>query len=260
MKAGDFEAKNKYECLLNEVIHEINKQPIERNTEYLLDTQKLFEGNGIGLVEHRKWRDTEMLASMLAILHKQFQSLNPLKQLKNQIDQDTSMLKDESDKFQMLYKYEQEIDQEGKTIKENAEGSKILYPNFNRKDLELLAADDYLKRSFAQSPSNSETRSYENEQITHKSWRENTNPRLTYRQMIEDLSREPVFSKNTVDTAIRRCIKDIIKNDLKLPKEISRNGLMDDYQLVGLGPIVAPSTYPSPSACIYQKISQSTKI
>jgi hypothetical protein len=110
------ESKKQYEELLEELLREEGKQISQRNQEHFDETLKLFERAGYTKIQHRNWRDTEMVWTMFRLIVSRHRQLNPRKYEEYRYEDDPEL----------------EIEQ------------KEIYPGLDRRELEIFAADQYL--------------------------------------------------------------------------------------------------------------------
>jgi hypothetical protein len=125
-----------YEHLRDLLLKEQTLQPWERDNSRAKETANMFRAHGEGSAEHEMWRESKMLGSMLEILTNRHAALNP--QLASQ--REAGACKD----FAPQYSYSQEVDDEGKSQEERDLSRPLLYPDLDRYNVELQAAEAHL--------------------------------------------------------------------------------------------------------------------
>ena len=116
--------KDTYEALLSTLLEENNKGHNERNQDYYTETLNLFSEAGETDIEHEKWRQIHMLQNMASMLGSFHRELNPWKY--------------EEIEFPIWDDPEQDPEPYI-----NVE----VFPSIARKDLELMAAQEYIKKT-----------------------------------------------------------------------------------------------------------------
>lgn len=114
--------KDAYEALLTTLLEENNKEVSERDQQYFNDTLNLFNKAGETDAEHQKWRNIDMIQDMLGILTMYELRLNPWK-------------------YEVFSSYD-DLEQDPEPYI-NVEK----FPCLARKDLELMAAQEYIKKT-----------------------------------------------------------------------------------------------------------------
>ena len=175
------EAKKQYEELLQEVLKEEGKQISQRNQEYFDETLKLFVQARRSLIEHRNWRDADMLQTMFEILATKHRQLNPWKY------------------EQYCYEGDPEFDPEPEIEK------KEIYPGLDRRTLEILAADQYLAHN-AKTDAKEEVRRPKKDKVSKKEKKTPVGNRKGNLPEISlgDLARTGLTDKEVVDDWVKR--------------------------------------------------------
>jgi hypothetical protein len=114
--------KDTYEALLTTLLEENNKGYNERNQEYHSDTLNLFNKAGETDSDHHLWRHKDMIQAMISILINHERNLNPWK-------------------YEVFSSYHDPAQDPEPYI--NVE----VFPSIARKELELMAAQEYIKQS-----------------------------------------------------------------------------------------------------------------
>ena len=114
--------KDTYEALLTTLLEENNKGYNERNQEYHSDTLNLFNEAGETDSEHHLWRNEYMIQEMISILTSHERRQNPWK-------------------YEVFSSYHDPEQDPEPYI--NVE----VFPSIARKDLELMAAQEYIKET-----------------------------------------------------------------------------------------------------------------
>lgn len=140
------ETNNKtYELLLKEINAELNTEPKDRKAEYTQYTLEYFLKHDRTTEDHDLWRECYMHEELLAIIHRRFMAFNPHHKRQLEISAALKDVQLKKDKSKMLYEYEQEVNEEGRTQKEIDAATKLQYPSINRRELEIQAAENYIK-------------------------------------------------------------------------------------------------------------------
>ena len=111
-----------YEALLTTLLEENNKGYNERNQDYYTETLNLFNKAGETDSDHHRWRHQDMIQAMISILINHERNLNPWK-------------------YEVFSSYHDPEQDPEPYI--NVE----VFPSIARKDLELMAAQEYIKQS-----------------------------------------------------------------------------------------------------------------
>lgn len=114
--------KDTYEALLTTLLEENNKGYNERNQEYYSDTLNLFNKAGETDNVHHLWRHEYMIQAMISILINHERRQNPWK-------------------YEVFSSYHDPAQDPEPYI--NVE----VFPSITRKDLELMAAQEYIKKT-----------------------------------------------------------------------------------------------------------------
>ena len=114
--------KDTYEALLTTLLEENNKGYNERNQDYYTETLNLFNKAGETDSDHHLWRHKDMIQAMISILINHERNLNPWKY----------------EVFSSYHDPEQDPEPDF-----NVE----VFPSIARKELELMAAQEYIKQS-----------------------------------------------------------------------------------------------------------------
>lgn len=114
--------KDTYEALLTTLLEENNKAYNERNQEYYSDTLNTFNKAGETNSVHHLWRHEYMIQAMISILINHERRRNPWK-------------------YEVFSSYHDPAQDPEPYI--NVE----VFPSIGRKDLELMAAQEYIKQS-----------------------------------------------------------------------------------------------------------------
>ena len=115
-------AKEAYEALLTTLFEEKNRELSERDQQYFNDTLNLFNKAGETDSDHHLWRHQDMIQAMISILINHERNLNPWKY---------EIFSSDHDPAQDPEPYI------------NVE----VFPSIARKDLELMAAQEYIKKT-----------------------------------------------------------------------------------------------------------------
>ncbi len=115
-------AKDAYEALLTTLFEEKNRELSERDQQYFNDTLNLFNKAGETDSDHHLWRHQDMIQAMISILINHERNLNPWKY---------EIFSSDHDPAQDPEPYI------------NVE----VFPSIARKDLELMAAQEYIKET-----------------------------------------------------------------------------------------------------------------
>ena len=113
-----------YDALLTTLFKEMNKKFTERNQDYYTETLNLFSEAGETDIEHEKWRQIHMLQDMASMLGSFHRELNPWKYEEIEFPIWDDPAQDPEPYI-------------------NVE----VFPSIARKDLELMAAQEYIKKS-----------------------------------------------------------------------------------------------------------------
>lgn len=114
--------KDTYEALLTTLLEENNKGYNERNQDYYTETLNLFNKAGETDSDHHLWRHEYMIQAMISILINHERNLNPWK-------------------YEVFSSYHDPEQDPEPYI--NVE----VFPSIGRKDLELMAAQEYIKKT-----------------------------------------------------------------------------------------------------------------
>jgi len=217
----DEESKKQYEVLLEELLKEKGKQISQRNQEHFNATLELFVQSRCSLIEHSNWRDADMLPTMFEILATKHRQLNPWKY------------------EEYCYEDDPEFDPEPKV--EQTE----IYPGLDRRALEILAADQYLRyknktESKPEAKGPEGKKCSKKEKKTPKKNRKGNLPEIS----LEDLVKTGLTDKEVVDDWVKRNpgkISDpeaIYKVDLA--RELSQATSRTKINLEMQGPVALP--------------------
>ena len=114
--------KDEYEALLTTLFEEKNRELSERDQKYFNDTLNLFNKAGETDSDHHLWRHQDMIQEMISILNSHERNLNPWK-------------------YEVFSSYHDPAQDPEPYI--NVE----VFPSIARKDLELMAAQEYIKKT-----------------------------------------------------------------------------------------------------------------
>lgn len=120
-------AREEYESLFIELIREEDLLPSQRNQDYFDDTCKLFLDRGLSRSDHMSWRTKKMVPEMRSLLHERHQAMNP-------------------------WKYNEYIHVNTPWPDPEEPTSPEEFPVFNRQELEILAAQEFLFQSLGNHP------------------------------------------------------------------------------------------------------------
>jgi hypothetical protein len=144
----------------------------------------------------------------------------------------------------------QEIDDEGKSQHEHAAKWTPRYPVHLREDLEVWAAEEYVKQLNMSKKSRHDLNQTSINQ--RKAPHPNGNPSIKFETLRKALEKER-HSRAAVEQAVKRCIA---KNKGKeCPWRMQ--GCASQYQIIN-APIRDGRDKPTPGSCFYQKIDQET--
>ena len=120
-------AREQYENLFIELIREEDLLPSQRNQDYFDDTCKLFLDRGLSRSDHMSWRTKNMVPEMRSLLHERHKAMNP-------------------------WKYDEYIHVNTPWPDSEEPTSPEEFPVFNRQELEILAAQEFLYQSLGRLP------------------------------------------------------------------------------------------------------------
>ena len=244
--------KQMFENLLDELQRETRLNPKERNKDHQDHTLQFFLEHGRKTEEHDIWRECRMTEEMIAILNRRFLALNPHKKKELEFNR----LQSESS-FDIFSKYQQEIDDEGRSDEETDKSLATMYPNVERRDLEIQAAENYLSATWGFKRTKQTTTPPE-QGVHEEEDSNNPNPILTYKELKREFRRADYAA---VKQAVDRAIADGLAKGEGLAKEKRPwpvKGVADQYQIVNAG-IREGRNKPTPAACKYQKIHSESK-
>ena len=235
------EKNEAFKLLQDDLLMELGLQPKERNKEYANLTQEKFLELGISAVAHLLWRDKDMLQGMLEIHSRLFRELNPhVARIKKSED---------GPSFEHMYSYTQEVDDTGRTQEELDNLAKIIYPDIDRRQLELVAAEQYLHDTFGSKRSHTIQQPKQAASQACNTTLENPNPVINFKDLCKKLKvylhREDTVRK-AVDRSIQACF-----NKRPLPYPIG--GCASDYEVVD-AMVRGASVKPTPKNCKFRLV------
>jgi hypothetical protein len=130
------DAADRFDSLMSELLREKQLQPNQRSNDFFHATLTIFGKNGIGIAEYEAWRESKMLTSMISVLTRRHEDLNP--HLASQREEANLRT------FELQYSYSQDINELGMTQLEIDKSYPTLYPNLDRQKLEAIAAEEYI--------------------------------------------------------------------------------------------------------------------
>jgi hypothetical protein len=236
--------KQMLENLLDELQRETRLNPKERNKEHQDHTLQFFLEHGRKTEEHDLWRECRMTEEMIAILNRRFFALNPHKKKELELRQPQS-----TSSFDVVSKYQQEIDDEGRSDEEADKSLTTMYPDIERRDLEIQAAENYLRTTWGIQRTKQTTTPPE--QCAHEAKESNNpNPILTYKELHKEFRNADY---DAVKEAVTRGISKGLDEGRRRPWPLK--GIADKYQIVK-AEIRNGFDKPTPASCKYQKIYQ----
>ena len=119
-------AREQYEGLLIELIKEESVEASQRNQDNFDVTCKLFLDRGFSQSDHISWRTKKMVSEMRSLLHERHKAMNPWKYAVDSYEHDTA------------------FDPEPTPSED--------FPDLNRQELEVLAAQEFLFQSLGNYP------------------------------------------------------------------------------------------------------------
>lgn len=255
------DATNSWQRLLYEILNQKGISPALRSKEHEQQTLEYFLGNGRSKHEHDLWRESCMLEDMKLILLCRFNALNPELERRAEINASRSILhqrdesKDDSVRTeqvrqasQTLYEYEQEVDEDGRTEQEMDENQKVLEPHLDRQELEMLAAEEYLIRTFRICPTR--PGQVPAERTEEHCTARNQNPVIDWEELLKAVQTSFV-SYDRITKAVQRAIGEASKEN-KTPWPM--RSVVSDYQIFTLKNHPGKGR-PTPAHCLYQRIS-----
>jgi hypothetical protein len=244
--------KQTFKNLLDELQRETRLNPKERNKDYKNLTLQLFNEHDRKTEEHELWRECYMIEEMIAILNRRFLALNSHKKKELELNQPQS-----ASSFDIFSKYQQEIDDEGRSDEETDNSLATMYPDTERRDLEIQAAENYLSATWGIQRTK-QTTTPPVQDVHEEKESNNPNPILTYKELQKEFQDADYAA---VKQAVDRAIADGLAKGEGLAKEKRpwpMGGIADQYQIVNAG-IREGRNKPTPAACKYQKIHRESK-
>lgn len=237
--------KESFESLLRALHNEKGLQPKSRSKEHEELTLQYFLDHGRSTEDHVLWRECHMIEEMIAILNRKYWALNPHKKRQLQAEQ----LARES-AFEIGVKYQQEVNEDGRTDKETDNSTTTIYPDTERKDLEIQAAENYLYAiwGITRKQATRKTSQYE---TTDQGKSQNNNPVLSWEEFKKRLKKD-FHTESAITKAAERCIK-LHYGKQKDPWLMGQ--CATGYQIV-TPEIRRGKECPTPAFCKYQEISQ----
>jgi hypothetical protein len=233
--------KDTFEKLLEELQSEAKLHPKDMNKDYAELTLQYFLEHERSTEDHDIWRECHMLEEMIAILNRKYHAYNPHKAW--EIKMKRLIAEGNVDAY---FEYCQAVDCEGRTDEEIDNSRIIMYPFIERRDLEIWAAENYLRDTWGIQRKKQATTPLE-QGVQEVKDSGNPNPILTYKELQTEFEDADY---DAVKQAAARGINDgLIKGDP--PWHLG--GIAQKYQIVSFT-ILEKKTRPTPASCEYQKI------
>jgi hypothetical protein len=236
--------KKTFENLQRELQQETRLQPKDRSKEYEELTLQHFQEHDRTVEDHGLWRECHMLEEMIAILNRRYLAINPHKKRQLELKQ----LSRES-ALEIYVEYQQEVDDEGRSAEEIDNRINTMYPDIERRDLEIQAAENYLSTTWGIQRKKQTTTPPE-QRVHEEKASKNPNPILTYKELRNEFWKN---DHNAVKEAVTRGISQGLKGAKKRPWLLK--GIASEYQIAE-AEIRHGFDKPTPSSCKYQKTHQ----
>lgn len=235
--------KEMFENLQRKLQQETRLQPKDRNKEYEELTLQQFQEHNRTAEDHDLWRECHMLEEMIAILNRRYLALNP----HNKRQLEFKQLSEES-AFEIYVNYQQEVDDKGRSAEEIDNRIPTMYPDAERRNLEIQAAENYLSTTWGIQRKKQTTTPPE-QRVHEEKANKNPNPILTYKELKNEFWKS---DHNAVKEAVTRGISQGLKG-AKRPWPLK--GIASEYQIVE-AKTRDGFDKPTPSSCKYQKTHQ----
>jgi hypothetical protein len=241
-----------FEKLQRELQQETRLQPKDRSKEYEELTLQHFQEYGRTAEDHDLWRECHMLEEMIAILNRRYLALNPHKKRQLEFKQ----LSRES-AFEICVRYQQEVGDEGRSAEEIDNRMATMYPDVERRGLEIQAAENYLSAIWGIQRTK-QTTTHPKQGVHEEKESNNPNPILTYKELQKEFQDADYAA---VKQAVDRAIADGLakgEGPAKEKRPWRIGGIADQFQIVNAGNRKGRNK-PTPAACKYQKIHRESK-
>lgn len=193
-------AKEQYENLVIELIKEEDLLPSQRNQDYFDVTLKLFLDRGLSPSDHTSWRTKKMVSEMRSLLCTLHKTKNP-------------------------WKYEEYIHVNTPWPDAEEPISPEEFPEFNRQELEILAAQEFLFQALGNVPKDNNT----GETLQPKPKNKETNTIVIKRRKgnLEDLEAIDLLQSGLSAQQIVNHWKEQNPDKIKEDEELDDSALLD---------------------------------
>lgn len=242
-------SKQIFETLRGELCREVLLEAKDRSSEFERFTLSHFLEHGRRTEDHDLWRECYMLKEMIAIMDRKLLARNPQIESRLRFQRRLKELAPEqkSERIRILHEYTDEVNEDGKTQQE-IDDEKPVYPDIDRRTLELQAAENYLHTRWGIKRKQTENTSIRKE-TRQKEGNENTSPLLSYKQIQQELQKSP----NTYE-AVKQAISRAISDGQKLGNPPwPLGGCAEGYRIM-TAETRKGFNKPTPSSCKYQKL------